>query len=728
MLKHAGLRMALQSLLISFRDGMVDEADADTTLWLTTTQESHKDSLICLLAQNRLYVMNPADENDPDKVCDVQTLTPQWTVDLCPSETEAVTYKVYCHGNAGIISTPGHMLMRAIGLTARQLKVQTAINTLNTSLDETSTRLSELTLTNNDIPSWQDCFHSAARGIEQAFPEAAFMVVGYDVLAWREAGRNQKPPDLSVEWQGQPTVGPEQTQKIAQRIVSEAIAGYEQAGCEARHVNRFQVNLGNSLADTPGTDVAVCAVSFLHNPKQVNAKNGLPLFLVAHITNGTLPQLTEDEWIAIDALLARMQKICVLRDRLSFKEAAEDLDKQLSRATNQRGAAIAVATFLDKMFAATEVAVLERQGNFLSVIVDSRVPTGDLPVFYIPDGKPGLITLLTNRWCNAEAPIESVYTPNVLKSPDYLPVLETTRTQLTIPLVWQNELVGAMLIGCGALDAFTPDDQDMIAATGARFADAIAFLRQSAEVRAILHMLKDYLPAIYMDIKNACDSFVKSDNLSEPLDRQRLLDRDHKFRRVLLEDVGAKLTTMSRFIDEYSRIDAASDQDISVDPCSLIREIWQEETGLDLARSEFRAEHGHDPQLEFATPDACTEIRVRTKLTCLRLALAHILQNAIRSMLHMQGSSKVIISINTTDEVQGTHAFLKIRIEDEGKGITEQEEKHIDTIFNKTDISPSHLGGGLNIAKRAMASFGGRIEYKPNVDIGSTFTLFVPKV
>ena len=131
-----------------------------------------------------------------------------------------------------------------------------------------------------------------------------------------------------------------------------------------------------------------------------------------------------------------------------------------------------------------------------------------------------------------------------------------------------------------------------------------------------------------------------------------------------------------------------------------------------------------------------TPLSVCAKKQSFRLALGHIVQNAkeaIRSspLLTNNGHS---IEINFSIQKEFNNPlgrelkFAVVSLCDDGPGLSDEEEMQVFDLFFSRYTDGSHLGGGLNIAKRAMECFGGKLTFRNNGKDGrgATFSLWLP--
>jgi len=159
-----------------------------------------------------------------------------------------------------------------------------------------------------------------------------------------------------------------------------------------------------------------------------------------------------------------------------------------------------VVNFVAEQYGATEVALLERHGNFLSVLSAHNVDRHDVPPIYVPSAR-GLVTVVAQSNISRYDPDVTQLDPSL-----YLTVVADTRTQYTLPLTWRATNLGVMLVGLGVHDALWEHDRDSIDALAVRCAESIAALRDDMELHKMLHALKDNLPIVREQIGIALTS------------------------------------------------------------------------------------------------------------------------------------------------------------------------------------------------------------------------------
>lgn len=221
---------------------------------------------------------------------------------------------------------------------------------------------------------------------------------------------------------------------------------------------------------------------------------------------------------------------------------------------------------------------------------------------------------------------------------------------------------------------------------------ARAFNTMQARVRRLIEDRTQTLAAISHDLKT-------------PITRLRLRAEflaDRELRRT----IDADLDEMERMVDSalaFLRGDAAHEESRIVDLRSILETICNE-----------RADAGCDVALA-----GTGHVALRCRPLAIKRALANLIDNAVK----YGHRARVALAERTHDVV--------VTIEDDGPGITEEEQERVFDPFYRIEGSRSRETGGtglgLTIARTIVCAHGGEITLRNRENEGLTVVLSLPR-
>lgn len=118
-------------------------------------------------------------------------------------------------------------------------------------------------------------------------------------------------------------------------------------------------------------------------------------------------------------------------------------------------------------------------------------------------------------------------------------------------------------------------------------------------------------------------------------------------------------------------------------------------------------------------PDDIDDLSIYFDEKILELSLSNLVNNAVK-----YSSENTIIRVIVEQEKDA----IRIKIQDQGIGIPENEQKHIFERYFRAEnaLLTQGTGIGLNIVKSYMDTLGGSISFKSEMNQGSTFILTIP--
>lgn len=173
----------------------------------------------------------------------------------------------------------------------------------------------------------------------------------------------------------------------------------------------------------------------------------------------------------------------------------------------------------------------------------------------------------------------------------------------------------------------------------------------------------------------------------------------------LLDAIPLEVRRLSRILTNYLSL-ARMREGSGVCPIRPVVEETLELVEQDLARSSIRA--------QVSCPDQ--DLRARIDAGPLRQALLNLLLNAREAM--PDGGTATI-------RAGAEGGWVRIEVEDTGRGMDERTRKRIFEPFFTTRASGSGLG--LAVVDSVVRSVGGRVAIRSRIGEGTTFTIWLPK-
>jgi len=312
---------------------------------------------------------------------------------------------------------------------------------------------------------------------------------------------------------------------------------------------------------------------------------------------------------------------------------------------------------------------------------------------------------------------------NVYNDPDYFEIIPNTRSELAIPLILGEIPIGVLDVQSDQLGHFTDEHERLLAMLAKHITAAIinTFVIQVAEnfkntrlieelqkstankdelIRNLAHELKTPLTHIITFLEHLVN---RSDSISNKEREFARIAYQEMWRYVRLVD---KILTFSRILGKKLVLSKNSIilSDIlrnSVDLCTPIAI----DKGIDLQIDKLV----EDSEV-MADKDSITQIFV------------NLLDNAIK---YTPNGGNIKIEMEERDDV------YRIKINDNGIGISEMALRHIfEPYHSGDDAKPGQRGGlgiGLYIVKQLVEEHHGAISVESKLNEGTTFTFDLPK-
>jgi signal transduction histidine kinase len=289
-----------------------------------------------------------------------------------------------------------------------------------------------------------------------------------------------------------------------------------------------------------------------------------------------------------------------------------------------------------------------------------------------------------------------------------------TRSELAVPLKVDNRVIGVLQAKSPQREAFTGDDERLLATIASQLATAIARLRSAAEREALIldleaknAELERFTYTVSHDLKSPLITvrgflgFVEQDARAGNFDRMeadlaRIVEATDKMRR-LLDDL-LELSRIGRLMN--------SPEAVAFDA------IAQEAIQLVHGRLEAR---GVQVELAPGLPVVYGD----------RARLVEVVQNLIDNACKFMGDQpepQITIGQQGADRDGKPIVFVR----DNGVGIHPRYHEKVFGLFNKLDARGEGTGVGLALVKRIVEVHGGRIWVESEEGQGATFLFTLP--
>jgi len=298
---------------------------------------------------------------------------------------------------------------------------------------------------------------------------------------------------------------------------------------------------------------------------------------------------------------------------------------------------------------------------------------------------------------------------NVSDDPDYIPAIASTLSELCVPVI-DGKTQAALVLESDELDAFTPDDQNLLkmladhAAIAIQNADQYAEL-QEARDREWRERIATLATGLIHDINSASASIPGLvTEIEEKLQAE--------------SDVTAPLNDLRKSTLEAGRISNRLREFVITGQfqSKLVRLVPLIQNAIDVVQDQKPdyvtvqyQEHGSNPE-------------IMADSLWIELLMKNLILNAFRAISDdRQGVIKIKVKMDLD------HIF--IQVQDNGHGIASEDISHIFRVGYTTKKDNSRLQGiGLYHCQQIAQEHQGKLEAESELGVGSTFTVTLPQV
>ena len=303
-------------------------------------------------------------------------------------------------------------------------------------------------------------------------------------------------------------------------------------------------------------------------------------------------------------------------------------------------------------------------------------------------------------------------------APDFMPnpLLPDTRSEVSVPLVAGDKVLGVFDVQDSRVGRFTQSDLDVFSTLAGQIAVAL----QNA--------------GLFEEVQKAAEQVREADRLKSEF----MADMSHELRTPLNSIIGyAELMLMGvSEMDPDTLEDVQAIYDNGQHLLRIINDI------LDLAkieagRMELNVEEIHIPSLLDEIKTSSAGLLVNKPIEMLveaeedmppieadRVRLSQILNNLIGNAIKFTEEGSITLRASSDD------GWACIEVEDTGAGMSEGDLQEIFERFRQAEDSPARgtegTGLGLSITRHLVHIHGGTIDVHSQLGEGSTFTVRLP--
>ena len=314
---------------------------------------------------------------------------------------------------------------------------------------------------------------------------------------------------------------------------------------------------------------------------------------------------------------------------------------------------------------------------------------------------------------------QGVLSNNVRKTIDYLPhpLLPKTQSELAVPMIVGDKLIGVMDLQSNQLDFFSEEDLKIQRTLASQIAIAVENAKQYAEqvqtaakLRELDQLKSEFLASMSHELRTPLNSIIGfADVLLEGLDGE-LNERMEEDVRLIRES-GRHLRELIGDILDMSKIESGH------------MELRYEEIDMPQLANDIKATAMSLAQEKSLSLNLDIDERVSTVMAD-RTRLRQILWNITGNAIKFTEKGGVTIALQHRSE----HVLVSIRdtgigIKEDNIGVVFEQFRQIDGGLNRT---AGGTGLGMPITKKLVELHGGEIWIESVYGQGSTFFFTIP--
>ncbi|RMH01434.1 MAG: GAF domain-containing protein [Chloroflexi bacterium] len=312
-------------------------------------------------------------------------------------------------------------------------------------------------------------------------------------------------------------------------------------------------------------------------------------------------------------------------------------------------------------------------------------------------------------------------TGNVHEEEGYIPATFDTHSQMTLPIIHKQQLIGAIAIESNKFDAFTEKDLERAMRVTNHAAVAIANAILYEQVNAANMAKSEFVSMVSHELKTPMTSMRGYTDLMLSGMTGELTPQQRSF----LETIAANIRRMSQQIQDLTDISRIETGRLRMEFAptafsSVVSETLQTIRPLAEEKNiELKLDLPVDLPLVMADKDRLVQV------------LTNLLSNACK-----YSPPETTVRVTVRPEIMNgendhPQSVVLCAVQDEGYGISEEDQKKLFTKFFRADDpnirKASGTGLGLSITKGIVELHGGKIWVESTLGKGTTFYFTIPQ-
>ncbi len=303
--------------------------------------------------------------------------------------------------------------------------------------------------------------------------------------------------------------------------------------------------------------------------------------------------------------------------------------------------------------------------------------------------------------------------PDISRDPDYLIYSESTKSELDVPMLAGEQVLGVLSLECDHLNGFDRDSQDALSAFAELAVIAIQNTRRYRELKETRATVGNITAVAWMGLVAAAWRHSIGNMATTISDLSLLAEKDLEKGKPP-EKISLRMNKIRKIVKEIQDIPMpplSSESGIEpVNVCQLVRDR------INQFRSKKERYGGIDFQLDFKNDDL---LIVRASPEWLRRVLDILIDNASNAL--KESPLKQI-----TTQVKLRNEGVEILVSDTGPGIPDHIRPKLFNHPIEKKKWEKGSGIGLFIANTIIQVYAGRLEIASSGPHGTTMVIWLP--